>query len=155
MSVNDTLGVTANIATAGLYGTYISGKQQQAVAEYNEAIAKQDAQQAASSAVEEERRFRIQNQKELGYQVAQTGASGVEYSSSSALEVIQQNAADMELDALTLRHQGMLAAAGFGRTARLERARATTAQSKAWLDTSNKAIERGQQAATMGAGGGG
>ena len=58
---------------------------------------------------EEERRFRIEGQQAVGASRANIGASGITLEGSSQ-DVLESSAANIELDALTIRHNGFMKA---------------------------------------------
>lgn len=89
-------------------------------ANYNASMAEQNAAQVEAQAAEEERRSRLNAKKELGSARANYGASGVQID-GSALDVLQESAANAELDALTIKHSGAVKAQMFRNEAALSR----------------------------------
>lgn len=99
-------------------------------ADYNKTLSLQNAEQARAQATESARRFRLRTQKERGSIVAQVGGSGAALS-GSALDVLAEAAANDELDALTIEHEGAVKAIAFENDARLNTLRATSARRNA------------------------
>lgn len=93
----------------GAAGSQVEGRAQEAAANYNASIKRQQADSVLQQTAEDERRFRIGTRKQIGENITAVGASGVTME-GSALEVLQESASNAELDALTVRHKGQLQA---------------------------------------------
>lgn len=83
------------------------------LANYNAQVREYQAQDTVSRAAVEEQKQREQVRQFMGRQRASMGASGVEVSSGSFGDVLQQSAAMGERDALTIRNNAMRAAWGY------------------------------------------
>jgi len=121
-----TLGVMTGVANAALaasaiggavsgivggVSSYQQGKAQQAqynyqaqVAQRNAKIAQANADQKRQEGIEEARQQRIKTLQAVGSQRAAMAANGIDVSSGTALDVIEDTAATGELDALTTRY---------------------------------------------------
>ncbi len=86
---------------------------QKAQTEMNKEIAEYNAEEAIARGKDDENQFRKQIKKVIGSQRAAIGASGVEISSGSALEVQEDAAAIGEADALTIRQNARMEAMGY------------------------------------------
>lgn len=119
----------------GIVSVVGSIKEGQAKAEqatFEQQQANQNAILARQQASEEERRFRMSAGREQGQQRADVGASGVTTEGSIG-DVLEQNARNMELDALTIRHQGEIKAQGYQNEATAAGMRKSNAQTGAVL----------------------
>lgn len=112
---------------AKIHGTRETARAEEEAARYNAAVARQNAILATQQAAEEERVSRVQGRKAVGQVRANYGASGVTLEGSPQ-DVIEESAANAELDALTIRHRGVLRAMGFSREADLADFRAKNAR---------------------------
>ena len=88
-------------------GSIRQGQEQQAAANYNAAVADQNAKIAQDQAARAEADQRRQAEKLAGEQVAAYAASGVT-EEGSPLKVMYQSAQEAEMDALNIRYQGYL-----------------------------------------------
>ena len=104
----------------GAYGQMQAGEAEAQAAEMNAQIAEQNSLLAVEQAKENERRLRVQGRKVLGDISSGYGASGVT-AEGSALEVLKSSAANIELDALNVRHEGAVKASMFRNEAKLSR----------------------------------
>jgi len=96
------------IGTAvGAVGSIAQGQQQQEWANYNAAIAQQQAQTAKATAEWEATQKRKETERLLGKQRALYGVAGVTYE-GSPLELMAETAAEGELDALMLERTGKI-----------------------------------------------
>lgn len=86
---------------------------------FNTAMSLQQATLALQESAEDERRLRVQGKQQLGEMRANYGASGITME-GSPLEIMQQSAANLELDALTIRHQGEVKAWAYRNQAKLD-----------------------------------
>lgn len=108
-------------------GALRQGEARYQAAEFNARVAEDNARIAKLQSAEEERRLRVQSRKELGRARASISASGVQLE-GSPLEVLQESAANAELDALAIRHRGDLTQQAFRREAAIERFRGQNAR---------------------------
>ncbi len=131
----------------------MEGQAAAAAAEYNEKQALDNANLSRLQSAEDVRRLRVMARKQIGSARAASGASGVALD-GSALDVLEESAANAELDALTLKHQGDVKAYGFESDARLERFRKRSALEMATVKSAAALLGAGGQAAGYQSGGG-
>jgi len=103
----------------GSYGELQKGYANANAAEFNAAVARQNADLTLQQTIEQERRTRLQSRKAIGQLKTAYSASGVTQE-GSALDVLQESAANAELDALTVRHAGEVRRVGFLNEATLQ-----------------------------------
>jgi hypothetical protein len=96
--------IIAGVSAAGAIQSAIASSN---AAKFNASIANRNAQLATLNAQEQERRQRRLGRKRLGALRANIGASGVALT-GTPLDLLADSAAQEELDALTIRHQGKL-----------------------------------------------
>lgn len=104
----------------GAVGSLQSGKAAAAAGEYNAQVAERNAQAATDQAAADERQLRISGRKQIGGMRAAIGASGVSLS-GSALDILGESAANLELDALNIRHGGQVKSLLYQSDATLDR----------------------------------
>jgi hypothetical protein len=102
------VGIAASLAGGALsaFGSLYQGKAEAAAQEFNARVSENNAKMAEAQAAEEERRVRVGGAKAIGDMRANFGASGVVTSEGSALDVLEESAMNVELDALSVRYQG-------------------------------------------------
>lgn len=86
------------------------GLVNQQTANYNAGLATQEAKYAVTNAQFNENAIRNKGAAEIANQVASVGAGGIAFD-GSAQAAVRQNAANIELDALTERYRGQIHAA--------------------------------------------
>ena len=96
------------------------GQAAAAAGEFNAQISEENARLINEKTTEELRRHRIVSRKLLGTTRARIGASGVAFQ-GSVIDVLEETAANAELDALTIRHGGQVQELSFLNTATIER----------------------------------
>src|SRR5438128_1537481 len=100
MAGTDTIEKLADALKA--VGPVGQGLVNQQTANYNAGLATQEANYAANNAAFNEAAVRNKGVQEIADQVASVGAGGIEFSGSPQAAV-RQNAANIEMDALTAR----------------------------------------------------
>ncbi|OGT79396.1 MAG: hypothetical protein A3J35_04355 [Gammaproteobacteria bacterium RIFCSPLOWO2_02_FULL_52_10] len=123
-------------------GAIRQGQSQAASSDYNAAVARNNAVYARQVAAENERRQRILTRKTIGGARAGYGASGVTLE-GTPLDVPRESAANAELDALTIRHQGELAARGYENTATLDTFAASGARTGGYISAADELLTGG------------
>ncbi len=103
----------------GMQGAQQEAAGKEAAAKYNAAMKQKQADSVIAQSQEDERRLRIEGTKAIGGIRATVGASGVQME-GSALDVLESSAANAELDALTVRHQGQMKAWAYKSGANLD-----------------------------------
>lgn len=120
-----TLAVVAVAATVAAtlvsaYGKHVAGKTEQAKANYqagvdknNQTISERNAADARERGKIDERAHRVKISQLKGRQRASMGASGIELDSGSALDILSDTAEIGELEALTIRNNAERDAVNF------------------------------------------
>lgn len=103
------LALSAGSAVAGIINATNANRLQNESSDFNSQIDLQKATLALQQSAEDERRMRVSNSQQLGDMRAGYGASGVT-TEGSPMEALRQSASNAELDALTVRNQGAVAA---------------------------------------------
>lgn len=101
------------------YGRYQEGQANSRLADMNAAQAEENARLTIDQAHKDEIRLRVQGRKVLGDMRAAYAASGVTMD-GSALDVLYDSAANIEMDALNIRHQGEMKARGYDVESQME-----------------------------------
>lgn len=148
--------VIAQIAGAAMsaIGQIQQGNAAKQAASFNAAIASNNAiasrQKATADAARQERESRLR----AGAVGAARGASGGT-AAGSALDLMESNAAQEELDRLTILHGGDLQAAGFESDAAVQRMRGSAAQKAGRLGAASTLLIGGARASGSFGGGSG
>lgn len=104
-----TLAIIGIAVSAG--GQILSGIQQYKAASYSAKVYEQEAKTQKQAAAYEEKKHRESVQRFIGIQRSRYGASGIDISAGgSAQTIINDTAAQGELDALAIRYGGDIAA---------------------------------------------
>lgn len=114
-------------------GAIRAGQAQAAAANYNAQVAERNAFISRDQAAADEQRQRIQARRKLGAMRAAYGASGISLE-GSPLDVLEDSAAEAELDALTIRYKGGVGAMGYEAEAGAQRARAKNATTESYYN---------------------
>lgn len=112
--------IGAGIGTSLVGGMQEADAMEQA-AGMNAAVMEENANIAEANTKEQESRYRRQVRRQMGSMRANVGGSGIQMT-GSALDVLADSAAEAELDALTIRHEGKLEARSLRQNAKIERA---------------------------------
>lgn len=128
----ETIAILGAVSTVmNITGKGAEGQANANAANYNAAIAEQNAVLARQTAAENERRQRAISEQDIAGISAQQGASGL--TGGSQLSVLAFNAMEAELEALTIRHGGELEANAYEQEAKLLRNTAENAEKAAGL----------------------
>ncbi len=127
---------TAVVAGAGVLMSFY-GSQQQAKAakragKLNAQDAEENARLAQEKAFEDERQFRLSFRRDTGSNISAIGASGIKQE-GSPLEVLRDNSAMAEQDAINIRRGGEIQRASYLRQARAFRQGGSAAASAAQI----------------------
>jgi hypothetical protein len=101
-------------------GAVAQGQAAKNASEYNARLAERDALLARKKSEEEERRYRLQSQKQKGAMRAAYARAGVTME-GSPMDVLAESAYTAELDALTIRAGGRAQSASLESQARIAR----------------------------------
>lgn len=115
------LALLAATTAIGAIGAIQEGKAAKKAANYNAAIAQQNAVIATQSAAADEAALRRDNARYMATVRANIGASGTT-DEGSPIDIIDNSAGLAELDALNIRYQGTLKARGYNIEADQQRA---------------------------------
>lgn len=124
-----------------IIGSLRQAKMNSQMAEHNADVAQQNMTIVQQQADENARRSLVNSNKVMGAQVAGFGASGV--SGTSALDVLQDTAAKGELDALTIKQQGSIKAAGYLNEYNLDKYRASNELTSGNINALGGAVSSG------------
>lgn len=115
--------IVAGVGTAvAAYGQYQTGQNAKKAASYNAAIMERNAQAARDQARQDAILAEREGRRRLGAINAARGASGIGIE-GSPLDVLEESAANAELDRQTILYRGNLRAMGYQDSAALERMR--------------------------------
>lgn len=106
-----TIGVVSSVQSANAQKAQYDYQAQ--VAKKNAEIAQNNADQKRQEGIEEARQQRMKTLRAIGSQQAAMAANGIDISSGTALDVVEDTAAMGELDALTTRYNYETHAVGF------------------------------------------
>lgn len=123
----------AGSAVVSAVGAIRQGQAAAASADYNAKVAQQNAQISAAqgnAAVEAQQR---DAQRRIGAAVAAYGASGVQLSDGSPMDVLEESARNSALDAATLKYNYKLRGMGFENQASLYSAQSGFASTAGYL----------------------
>lgn len=134
------LGATAT--TFQVVGTLQSARASENAANYNAAVARNNAASARDQADADARRQRILGEKALGGIRAAAGASGITME-GSPLDVLGESAANAELDVLSIKYKGELRAMGHESDATLDAAKASNTRTTGYLAAAGTLLEGG------------
>jgi hypothetical protein len=122
------------------------GNAARASGDYNAALYAQNAEVTRQKAQMDENRQRRLATQRAGANVAAVGASGIDLS-GSALDVLESNAAQEELDALIIRWNGATAAQSLEARGSLARAQGRAAQTQGYIGAGASLLLGGVKAA--------
>ena len=132
--------VVSGIGTAmSALGAISQGNAEASAAKYHAKMSEMNAANARAQASVNEDAQRRQARRFLGTQRASFAQAGIGLS-GSAEDVMAQSAVDAELDALNIRYQGELEAAGMTNEANLQRMRAKNARSGGFMTAGAKLL---------------
>lgn len=139
-------------AGMGAAGASMQGAGALAAANYNAAVKNNQANAAVLQAAEDERRQRVQGKMALGGIRASIGANGIQ-TEGSALDVLEASAANSELDALSIRHQGQMKKWAYEAGANSDLLEGTNKKTAADISAVSMLIKGGGQMAAASGGG--
>lgn len=141
--------IIAEVAAAAVsvYAAVQSGKQQAAAAKYNQKVAEQNAQAAREQGAEAALQKQRQTAQKIGAMQANYGASGVDASTGTPLDVLTDSVRQGTLDSLTTQYQYNLRAAGYTDTSTLDGMESKNATTSGYLNAAGAALGGTAQAA--------
>lgn len=134
-------------AAVSVYSAVRTGQQQRAAAKYNQAVAQQNAKAAQEQGAEAALQSQRQTAQKIGAMEANYGASGVDASTGSPLDVLTDSVRQGTLDQLTLKYDASLRGAGYTNTATLDGMEASNATTSGYLNAAGAALGGTAQAA--------
>jgi hypothetical protein len=143
-----TLGTAATVVGTAFsaISAISSGNAARSAGDYNAALYAQNAQVTRQRAAADEARQRRLATQRMGANAAMAGASGVGFS-GSVLDILESNAAQEELDALTIRWNGETAASGLDAQGALASAQGRNAQRQGYIGAGATLLLGGAKAA--------
>lgn len=120
-------------------GSVAQGMAGSDAAKYNAQVAENNAIAARQKAAVDEAARRDQLERIQAQARANVGKGGGDFS-GSALDIMAQNAATAELDALTVRYGGETRAAGFEAQAELDRSQASSARAGGYFGAGSRIL---------------
>jgi hypothetical protein len=143
------VAVVAEVAATAIaaYGAVRTGQQQRAAAKYNQAVAGQNAKAAQEQGAEAALQSQRQTAQKIGAMQANYGASGVDASTGTPLDVLTDSVRQGTLDQLTLKYDASLRGAGYSNTATLDGMEASNATTSGYLNAAGAALGGTAQAA--------
>jgi hypothetical protein len=134
------------------YGTYQQGKMDYKMGKYNARLLKQNAMMARQKGYRDEAALRRQAAEMDSSNRVAVGKSGVAFA-GSPLEVLADNAAKAELDAMNIRYSAETEARGLEGEAAMAKWRGAVARRQARISATSQLMQGGAKAASGGAGG--
>ncbi|HRT83735.1 MAG TPA: hypothetical protein P5523_03770 [Bacteroidales bacterium] len=139
-------GIVAGVSAIGkAAGAVAEGNAARNAGEFNAQIAMNNAQLSRQQAAEDERVFRVSARKEIGGIRSGYAAGGIT-SEGNAQDVLEESAANAELDALKIKHGGEVRAKGFEADAALSKAKGEAAQTSAAFSAAGSLLEAAPKA---------
>jgi hypothetical protein len=120
-------------------GALQSASSQRDAANYNAAVASQNATIARQQGEADAAKLRRQQTKQLGDMRAAYAANGISLE-GSAIDVLGDTAGQFELDIQNARYNAELKAIGYGNEAQLQRSRASSAETAGYLNAAGTII---------------
>ena len=117
------VALLAASAAVGVASKISDAHAQEAAADADARVADQNQAIATEQANAREEAQRRQGTQILGRQTAAAAQSGIDISSGSSLDAARQSAVNLELDAQTIRYNGLMQGFSFQRQAGFDRAR--------------------------------
>jgi hypothetical protein len=143
------IGIIASVASTAVavYGAVQAGNQRSEAAKYNQALAGQNAKAAQEQGAEAALQSQRQTAQKIGAMQANYGASGVDASTGTPLDVLTDSVRQGTLDQLTLKYDASLRGAGYSNTATLDGMEAGNATTSGYLNAAGAALGGTAQAA--------
>lgn len=140
----------AQVAGIGMsaYSQYEQGRSQNEWSQYNAAIAERDAKASRQSAEYEAGRKRKETERLLGRQRALYSKAGVTFEGSPLL-LMEETAAEGEIDALMIQREGKLRASRYQSEAELSRMKGSAAQRAGYWGAGSTLLTGGSSAASV------
>jgi len=131
------------------FGTIQAGQAAKSAAKYNAAVAEQAAKAASDKAAYDEQRHRESIRKLMSSQRALYGKSGLDMTEGSPLLVMEDTAAQGELDAMAIRYGGDIASARDRSAANLSRMQGAAAVTASYFQAGSTLLSGASSAGRM------
>ena len=136
------LGLTIAGTAISALGTIQQAQSQAAASRFNQQVAQRNQLLAQQRAEEQADRGRREARRFLGAQRAAVGASGLALE-GSPMDVLADTASELELDIQTARHAALIDAMSFGGAAGLEGSAAANARAQGFLGVGSDVLTGG------------
>lgn len=123
------------------YGSILSGRQTQAAYDFNAKLMEQNKNEAMISAKLNADKQQAQFVKIQGAAKASYGASGVESTSGSVIDILAANAANAEMDKQNILYGGMIKATNFANQASMNKRSGKNAMQAAYWNAAGAGME--------------
>ncbi len=130
-------------AAIGAVGSILGGMDQKSSLDRAADIQDENADQALRTASENANKQQMIASKDIGTIKANYGASGVESTSGSVMDVLGASAANAEIDRLNIIHGGDLRALNYRRQADMDRTAGSRAETAGFIGGGAQAITAG------------
>jgi hypothetical protein len=141
--------ISAAAAAASATASIKSGQAQRAAANYNAAVAKNNATMARQQSEYDAQRIRDRNRRLAASQAAIYGKSGVDITSGSAADVIYDSAIQGEFDALAALYSGRTQAASQTSRAQLLQFEGQTASNAGTMSAIGASLQGASNATSL------
>jgi len=139
--------VSAVSSLFGLFGDSEKARAEERAAAHNAFVQRQQATMAIQNASESERRIQSAGRKHLGAIKAGVSASGINME-GSALDVLEESATNVQLDALTVKHEGAMKAWALREGAQMDTSRAESARTAGAYGAASSVLRAGSNLAS-------
>lgn len=129
-------------------GAIRQGQAASNAANYNAGMARMNADIAESQSVAASAALKRDTARKQGAAIAAYGASGVQASEGSAMEVLADSARSAALDDLTLKYNYKLKGLGFLAQAELDRANASSSRTSSYFNAAGSMLNGGSRVAS-------
>ena len=132
-------------------GSFMGHQAAAKASDFNAKVARQNMILSRRQAAIDEARSRRLSRKAIGAQKAAIGASGFDGGFGFG-ELIAESAAEAELEALQIRHEGELRTKGFRQQKRLAENNANSSRTASWIGAGTELLSGAERAAAAGGG---
>lgn len=143
------LATAIGAGVLGAVGSIQKGNAAGKAADFDAALGEQNANLAEQQGAQDAQAIRIQSRKNIGGIHASIGASGLTADSGSAMDVLQESAANGEMDALRAKHAGDLKAWSYRTGAEQSREAGDSARTTGYLGAASSILGAGASVASQ------
>lgn len=127
-------------AAVAVYGAVQAGNQRAKAAQYNKDVAAQNAKIATEQGAEAALQSQRDTARKIGAMQANYGASGIDASTGTPLDVLTDSVRQGTLDDLTIKYDYSLRAAGYTNTSTLDGMEASNDTTSGYLNAAGAAL---------------